>query len=78
MKGESCGAGCLMKILLVVGGLNWGLVGIGGFAGSNLNVVNLLLGQWPTVEWIVYILVGLSAVWALMSRDKCCGGMCKK
>lgn len=48
--------------LLVIGGLNWGLVGIGGFAGTNLNVVNLLLGAWPTVEWIVYILVGISAI----------------
>ncbi len=50
-------------ILLIIGGLNWGLMGIGGFAGANWNVVNLLLGSWPSVEWIVYILVGLSALW---------------
>jgi uncharacterized membrane protein YuzA (DUF378 family) len=50
-------------ILLIIGGLNWGLVGIGGFVGANWNVVDLILGSWPAVEWIVYILVGLSALW---------------
>ena len=62
MMGKSCsvcGIGC---ILLTIGGLNWGLVGIGYFAGGNWNVVNMLLGSWPAVEAIVYILVGLSAV----------------
>jgi uncharacterized membrane protein YuzA (DUF378 family) len=59
-------------ILLVIGGLNWGLVGIGGFAGANWNVVNLLLGSWPSVEWIVYILVGLSALWLVIGHKKDC------
>lgn len=59
-------------ILLIIGGLNWGLVGIGGFAGANWNVVNLLLGSWPSVEWIVYILVGLSAVWIGISHKGDC------
>lgn len=54
------------KALLIIGGLNWGLVGIGGFAGGNWNVVNLLLGAWPQVEWVVYILVGLAAVKTLV------------
>lgn len=54
--------------LVIIGGLNWGLVGIGAFAGSNWNVVNLLLGSWPQVEWLVYVLVGLSAVWMLVKK----------
>ncbi len=54
------------KVLLIIGGLNWGLVGLGGFLGSNLNVVNLLLGAWPTVEWVVYILVGLAGLGSLV------------
>jgi uncharacterized membrane protein YuzA (DUF378 family) len=60
-----CGGCMVHKIsrgLLIVGGLNWGLYGIGMLMGSNWNVVNLLLGSWPTVEYIVYILVGVSAV----------------
>lgn len=52
-------------VLLIVGGLNWGLVGLGGFLGANWNVVNMVLGAWPQVEWLVYVLVGLSGVWAL-------------
>lgn len=54
--------------LTMIGALNWGLVGIGGFAGGNWNVVNLLLGSWPMVEWIVYILVGASAVLMLVQK----------
>ncbi len=59
-------------ILLIIGGLNWGLVGLGGFAGANWNVVDLILGSWPSVEWIVYVLVGLSAVWIAIGHRKDC------
>ena len=59
-------------ILLIVGGLNWGLVGLGGFFGANWNVVNLILGSWPSVEWIVYILVGLSAILLVCTHKKNC------
>ena len=52
----------VVTVLLFVGGLNWGLVGLGGFLGSDLNVVKALLGAWPQVEWLVYVLVGLSAL----------------
>ena len=58
--------------LLVIGGLNWGLVGLGGFAGADWNVVNMLLGSWPTVEWLVYVLVGLSAIWIGVTHMKDC------
>ena len=63
----------IVFILLLVGGLNWGLVGLGMLLGSNLNVVNLLLGSWPTVEAIVYLLVGLAALEKVvaMSMGKC-------
>jgi len=60
--------------LMWIGAINWGLVGLGGFFGGNWNVVHMLLGSWPQVEWIVYILVGVSAV-AMLFKDSC--GMCK-
>ena len=44
-------------VLLIVGGLNWGLS-----AAFSWNVVNMLLGSWPMVERVVYILVGLAAL----------------
>lgn len=59
-------------LLAMVGALNWGLVGIGGFMGSNLNVVNLILGGMPQVEWIVYVLVGLSAVYIAVTHKRDC------
>lgn len=56
---------------MVIGGLNWLLIGIGGFAKTNLNVVNLLLGKWPEVEWIVYLIVGIATVYSLFSSCSC-------
>ena len=75
---KSCcgeGKGCcpvhtICWILVLIGSINWGLVGIGGFMKANWNVVNLLLGSWPQVEWVVYILVGLSAV-AMLFKGSC-------
>lgn len=59
-------------VLLVIGGLNWGLVGL----NPTWNVVNMLLGSMPTVEMLVYVLVGLSAVYlgaTHMSTCNVCG-----
>ena len=54
-------------LLVIVGALNWGLVGLLGF-----NLVNALLGSWPTVEKLVYILVGASAVYDFVAHMKYC------
>lgn len=54
-------------VLLWVGGLNWGLVGL-----LNLNVVNALLGSVAPLEQIVYILVGLSAVYVIATHKNDC------
>lgn len=52
-------------ILLVVGGLNWGLVGI-----FDYNLVNAILGNWEMLERLVYVLVGLAAVWEVIGYKK--------
>ncbi len=54
--------GLISCILVTIGALNWGLVGLGVFMGQNLNIVNLLLGQWMQVEAAVYLLVGVAAI----------------
>ena len=63
---KNCGKGCcgsmVGKVLLIIGGLNWGLVGVGMLADINLNIIDTLLGAWPMVEGIVYVLVGLAAI----------------
>jgi len=46
-------------ILVIVGGLNWGLVGLFQF-----NLVTTLFGEASMLSNVVFILVGLSAVYA--------------
>ncbi|WP_084544737.1 DUF378 domain-containing protein [Derxia gummosa] len=47
-------------VLLIVGGLNWGLVGTMGF-----DLVATLFGDMTPLSRIVYGLVGLSALWSI-------------
>ena len=45
-------------VLVVVGGLNWGLVGLFDF-----DLVQAILGGVPILARLVYIVVGLAAVY---------------
>lgn len=58
--------------LLIVGGLNWLLIGLGGFMGGDWNVVHMVLGSIPMLESLVYLLVGLSAVYLVISHKQTC------
>lgn len=51
----------IAAILVIVGGLNWGLVGLFEF-----NLVEYLLGHWPVVVKTVYGLVGLAAIYQIV------------
>ena len=60
-------------ILVVVGALNWGLVGLGWLmGGADWNVVHMILGKWMTVEAVVYVLVGLAGVYKLVMCAQGC------
>jgi uncharacterized protein len=50
----------LTAVLLVIGGINWGL-----FGGFGLDLVELLFGPLTILSRTVYVLVGLSAVYQL-------------
>lgn len=66
----------LAYLLLWIGGINWGLVGL-----LDLNLVMMLFGEWPMLMNLVYILVGLSAVYTAathMGDCKVCGSKGKK
>ncbi len=69
---KGCGVSKLAWLLVIIGALNWGIVGVGYFfsAGWSWNVVNMLLGQWGAVEAVVYLLVGISGI-ALLFGCKC-------
>ncbi len=57
----------LSFILLVVGGLNWLLVGL-----FDWNLVTTLLGSWPVLVKIVYVLVGISAIVEIFGHKSNC------
>ena len=66
----------LAYLLLIIGGLNWGLVGL-----FDLDLVTALFGTWPMLVRLVYVLVGLSAVYEFVghkARCKECMEMMKK
>ena len=50
----------LAILLVIIGGLNWGLVGL-----LNMNLVEMLLGTIPVLVQIIYILVGLAALYSI-------------
>lgn len=54
-------------VLVIVGALNWGLVGLGTLTGGDYNLVNLLLGgvMGGQLEALVYLLVGLSGLYQI-------------
>jgi uncharacterized protein len=52
----------LSLLLVIVGGLNWGLVGL-----LNFDLVATIFGAGSTLSRIVYVLVGASAVWQALA-----------
>lgn len=47
--------------LLIIGGLNWGLVGVFDF-----NLISYLFGEMSVVSRAIYDIVGLSALYMLV------------
>ena len=52
-------------ILIIIGGLNWGLVGL-----FDWNLVAAIFGFSPILLKIVYVIVGLSGLWQIMPLTK--------
>jgi uncharacterized protein len=55
----------IAMVLLMVGGLNWGLVGL-----INYDLVAALFGTQSALSRIVYVLVGLSALYSIYTTSK--------
>ncbi len=51
-------------VLVMIGGLNWGLVGF-----FNWNLVEAILGT-GTITTVIYALVGLSTLWMIYHMAK--------
>ena len=52
-------------ILLIVGGLNWGLVGLFKF-----DLVRAIFGSIPFIQNLIYVVVGLSAIYTIYYLTK--------
>ena len=47
-------------VLVIIGAIYWGLVGI-----FNFNLVDAIFGAMSIISRIIYILVGISGLWAI-------------
>lgn len=47
-------------ILVIIGAINWGLIGF-----FNFNLVEMIFGNMTIISRIIYALVGVSGLWAI-------------
>lgn len=55
----------IAMVLLIVGGLNWGLVGL-----FDIDLVAALFGTQTPLARMVYVLVGLAALYSIYTSSK--------
>jgi uncharacterized membrane protein YuzA (DUF378 family) len=53
----------IATLLLLIGGLNWGMVGVADF-----NVIMWLFVAKTTLQHAIYILIGVAAIWKIVRR----------
>ena len=63
-KKDGCTTSMVIKSLVIIGGIDLGLIGLGMILGSlgNWNVIDLIVGSSPILEAVVYIVIGVAAV----------------
>ena len=47
-------------VFTIIGAINWGLIGL-----FNFNLVDAIFGAMSIISRIIYILVGISGLWAI-------------
>ncbi|MES2674784.1 MAG: DUF378 domain-containing protein [Pseudomonadota bacterium] len=67
-KGTLTTIGWIALILLIVGGVNWGLVGLFRF-----DFVAALFGEMTGLSRIIYVLVGLAALYSIFTASRFSG-----
>ncbi|MBI3306187.1 MAG: DUF378 domain-containing protein [Candidatus Omnitrophica bacterium] len=72
MLKQSCVLCKIVGLLVIIGALNWGLVGL-----LHMNLVEQIFGMGTTITQVIYILVGVSGLVLLASYFVTCPG-CKK
>lgn len=56
----------IASILLIIGGLNWGIVGL-----FDVDIVQRIAGG-TGIDTLIYVLVGLAAIWSAFCLARCC------
>ncbi|HEY0061264.1 MAG TPA: DUF378 domain-containing protein [Telluria sp.] len=64
-KGKLNALDWVAMVLLIVGGLNWGAVGL-----MNIDLVAAFFGSQSALSRVVYVLVGLSALYSIYTSSK--------
>lgn len=57
--------GMLALFLTVLGGVNWGLVGL-----FNFDLVAAIFGNWPMLQRVVYVFVGVAALYTFSEAKR--------
>jgi uncharacterized protein len=55
----------IAMVLMIIGGLNWGLVGL-----FEIDIVATLFGDMSPLSRIIYVLVGLAALYGIITTAK--------
>ncbi len=76
---NSCTISKITSFLVIIGGINWGLVGVGMLLGTmDLNIIKMLLGGISWLEAIIYVLVGIASVMMIFGcKCKTCATACQ-
>ncbi len=53
--------GYIAAILLIIGGLNWGIYGL-----TSYDIIDAIFGLLSVISRIIYILVGISAIYFIV------------
>lgn len=58
-------------VLVIIGGINWGLIGLTDLLGiGTINLVQIIFGWIPYLVSIIYILVGVSSLYLIYYATK--------
>jgi len=74
---NSCTTSITLKTIVIIGGITWGLIGLGMILGSigNWNIINIIFGSVPVLEAVLYIIIGVAAVMMIFDcKCKKCKG----
>lgn len=59
----------IASLLLILGGLVWGCVGV-----ADYNPIMYIFVAQLKVQHLIYILIGLAAIWKIIFFKRCCCG----